>query len=92
MKRGTLLCFGVLLGTTVGVSVCAPSLFAQSSKQPVSTLGKLSGQVRDASGIPQLGATVAILSETPGAAATYLFLTNPDGMFADMNPRVGICP
>jgi Carboxypeptidase regulatory-like domain len=81
VKRGTLLCFGVLLVTAVGVSVGAPSLFAQSSKQPVSTLGKLSGQVRDASGIPQLGATVAILSETPGAAATYLFLTNTDGMF-----------
>ena len=81
MKRGALLCFGVLLGTAAGVSVDAPSLFAQSSKQSVSTLGKLSGQVRDASGIPQLGATVAILSETPGAAATYLFLTNTDGMF-----------
>jgi hypothetical protein len=28
-----------------------------------------------------LGATVAILSETPGAAATYLFLTNTEGTF-----------
>jgi len=45
------------------------------------TLGKLSGQVRDASGIPQLGATVAILSETPGTAATHLFLTNTEGIF-----------
>jgi hypothetical protein len=81
VKRGTLLCFGVLLGTAVGVSCGAPSLFAQSGKQPASTLGKLSGQVRDASGIPQLGATVAILPETPGAAATYLFLTNTDGIF-----------
>ncbi|HEV2101435.1 MAG TPA: carboxypeptidase-like regulatory domain-containing protein [Candidatus Acidoferrum sp.] len=81
MKRGALLCFGVLLGTAVGVSCGAPSLFAQSSKQPASTLGKLSGQVRDASGIPQLGATVAILSETPGATATYLFLTNTEGIF-----------
>ena len=81
MKRGALLCFGVLLGAAAGVSFGAPSLFAQSSKQPVSTLGKLSGQVRDASGIPQLGATVAILSETPGAVATYLFLTNTEGIF-----------
>lgn len=81
MKRGALLCFGVLLGTAVGVSFGAPSLLAQSSKQPASTLGKLSGQVRDASGIPQLGATVAILSETPGATATYLFLTNTEGIF-----------
>jgi len=81
VKRGALLCFGVLLVTAAGVSCGAPSLFAQSSKQPVSTLGKLSGQVRDASGIPQLGATVAILSETPGAVATYLFLTNTEGIF-----------
>ena len=81
MKRGTLLCFGALLVTAAGVSCGASSLFAQSGKQPVSTLGKLSGQVRDASGIPQLGATVAILSETPGAAATYLFLTNTEGIF-----------
>jgi len=81
VKRGALLCFGVLLGAAAGVSFGAPSLFAQSSKQPVSTLGKLSGQVRDASGIPQLGATVAILSETPGAVATYLFLTNTEGIF-----------
>jgi len=81
VKRGAVLCFGVLLGTAAGVSCGAPSLFAQSSKQPVSTLGKLSGQVRDASGIPQLGATVAILSETPGAVATYLFLTNTEGIF-----------
>ena len=81
MKRGALLCFGVLLGTAVGVSCGAPPLFAQSNKQPISSLGKLSGQVRDASGIPQLGATVAILSETPGATATYLFLTNTEGIF-----------
>jgi len=81
VKRGTLLCFGVLLGTAVGVTCGAPSLFAQATKQPVSTLGKLSGQVRDAGGIPQLGATVAILSETPGAVATYQFLTNTEGIF-----------
>ena len=82
MKRGALLCFGVLLSSAVGVTCCAPSLLAQSSKQPVSSLGKLSGQVRDSSGIPQLGATVAILPETPGVAATYQFLTNTEGIFS----------
>ena len=81
MKRGTLLCFGVLLGSTVGVTCSAPSLLAQSNKQPVSSLGKLSGQVRDASGVPQLGATVAIVSETPGEAAVHQFLTNTEGIF-----------
>jgi hypothetical protein len=81
VKRGALLYFGVLLGSTVGVTCCAPSLLAQSNKQPVSSLGKLSGQVRDSSGVPQLGATVAILSETAGAAATCQFLTNTEGVF-----------
>ena len=82
MKRGALLCFGVLLSSAAGVTCCAPSLLAQSSKQPVSSLGKLSGQVRDSSGVPQLGATVAILPETPGVAATYQFLTNTEGIFS----------
>jgi len=82
VKRGALLCFGVLLSSAAGVTCCAPSLLAQSSKQPVSSLGKLSGQVRDSSGVPQLGATVAILPETPGVAATYQFLTNTEGIFS----------
>jgi hypothetical protein len=81
VKRGALLCFGVLLGAAVGVTFCAPSLLAQSTKQPVPTLGKLSGQVRDSSGVPQLGATVAILPEALGVAATYQFLTNTEGLF-----------
>jgi hypothetical protein len=81
VKRGTRLCFGVLLGAAVGVTCGAPSLLAQSNKQAVSSLGKLSGQVRDSSGVPQLGATVAILSETPGVAATYQLLTNTEGIF-----------
>jgi hypothetical protein len=81
VKRGALLYFGVLLGTAVGVTCGAPSLLAQSSKQSVSSSGKLSGQVRDASGVPQLGATVAILSETPGVTASYQFLTNTQGLF-----------
>jgi hypothetical protein len=82
VKRGTLLCFGVLLGTAVGVTCGAPSLLAQPSKHPASSVGKLSGQVRDSSGVPQLGATVAILPETPGSAVTYQFLTNTQGIFS----------
>ena len=81
MKRGTLLYFGVLVGSALGVTWCAPSALAQSNNKSVSSLGKLSGSVRDSSGIPQLGATVAIFPETPGALATYEFLTNTDGVF-----------
>jgi hypothetical protein len=82
VKRGTLLCFGVLLGSAVGVTWCVPSASAQSNNKSVSSLGKLSGSVRDSSGTPQLGATVAIFPETPGALATRQFLTNTDGVFS----------
>lgn len=81
MKRGTLRYFGVLLGSALGVIWSAPSALAQSNNKAVASLGKLSGSVRDSSGIPQLGATVAIFPETPGALATYQFLTNTDGVF-----------
>jgi hypothetical protein len=81
VKHGPFLCLGVLLGTAVGVTCDAPSAFAQSNNKAASTLGKLSGLVRDSSGVPQLGATVAVLSETPGVAATYQFLTNSEGVF-----------
>lgn len=81
MKRGTLLCFGVLLGSALGVTCGAPCVSAQSKNKSVSSLGKLSGLVRDSGGVPQLGATVAILPETTGAVATYQFLTNTEGVF-----------
>ena len=81
MKRGTLLSFGVLLGSALGVTCGAPSLLAQSGKQTVASPGKLSGQVRDSGGVPQLGATVVILPETPGRDAACQFLTNTEGIF-----------
>jgi hypothetical protein len=37
--------------------------------------------VRDSSGIPQLGATVVIVPETPGMAGSYELLTNTQGIF-----------
>jgi hypothetical protein len=82
VKRGTLLCFGVLFGSAVGVTFGVSTVSAQSHNKSVSSLGKVSGQVRDSSGLPQLGATVVILSETPGAVATYQFLTNTEGVFS----------
>jgi hypothetical protein len=81
VKRGTLLSFGVLLGSALGVTCGAPSLLAQSGKQTVASPGKLSGQVRDSGGVPQLGATVVILPETPGGDAACQFLTNTEGIF-----------
>src|SRR5205814_4291024 len=42
--------------------------------------GKLRGVVHDAAGTPQLGASVELISETVGVAATRSFLTNTQGM------------
>jgi hypothetical protein len=43
--------------------------------------GKLAGVVRDAAGTPQMGASVELVSEAVGVAATRGFLTNTQGMF-----------
>ncbi len=81
MKHGRLLCFGVLFASVLGVICGSQPAAAQGSSKSSSSLGKLSGLVRDSSGVPQLGATVAILSEAPGVSPTYQFLTNTQGAF-----------
>jgi hypothetical protein len=43
--------------------------------------GKLTGVVRDLSGIPQMGASVEVFSEAPGAVPSQDFLTNTQGIF-----------
>jgi hypothetical protein len=43
--------------------------------------GKLAGVVRDAVGIPQMGASVELVSEAAGLAASRGFLTNTQGIF-----------
>src|ERR1700687_1839676 len=43
--------------------------------------GKLAGVVRDAAGTPQLGASVDLISEAVGMAASRGLLTNTQGMF-----------
>jgi len=43
--------------------------------------GKLAGVVGDAMGTPQMGASVELVSEAVGVAATRSFLTNTQGMF-----------
>lgn len=81
MKHGRLLCFGVFFASTLGVTCSAPQLAAQTSTKSSPTAGKLAGVVRDAGGIPQLGASVALTPETPGLAGNYHFLTNTQGIF-----------
>jgi len=80
VKHGALLCLGIVFASGIGVT-CPPPLAAQTPSKIISNAGKLSGQVRDSSGIPQLGATVAIIPETPGVAGGYELLTNTQGIF-----------
>jgi hypothetical protein len=51
--------------------------------------GKLSGVVRDASGTPQMGASVEVLPETAGLILTRDFLTNTQGIFLGDKLPVG---
>jgi Carboxypeptidase regulatory-like domain len=88
VKHGLLLCFGFVFATILGVSVRAPEAAAQASHK--STLGTVSGIVHDPAGIPQLGATVEILAEAPGAILSHQFLTNTEGAFRADNLPPGL--
>jgi hypothetical protein len=81
VKHSPLLCLGVLLTFALGVTGGAGQVAAQGSNKLTPKPGTLSGLVRDSSGIPQLGATVAIIPETPGVSSTYEFFTNTQGIF-----------
>jgi hypothetical protein len=79
VKRSPLLCVSILIVTVASVLCGTRPAVAQSSNKPAS--GILSGLVRDASGTPQLGATVEVLSEAPGVSVAQHFLTNTQGFF-----------
>lgn len=77
MKQGRLRTLGALiLGAAVSFVATNP---AAAQSKPAS--GKLSGVVRDSAGTPQMGATVEVVSETTGLAASLGFLTNTKGVF-----------
>jgi len=77
VKQERLRILGALV-LTVMVSLFA-AIPAAAQAKPVP--GKLAGVVRDAAGTPQLGASVELISEAVGVAATRGFLTNTQGMF-----------
>ena len=60
------------------LSICALVASAQQFK---SANGKVAGVVNDTNGVPQLGATVQLVSETAGALSAVDFLTNTQGVF-----------
>ena len=66
----------ILAGTCL--SICASIAPAQQFK---SADGKVTGVVNDTNGIPQLGATVVLISESSGIGAAANFLTNTQGVF-----------
>ena len=77
MKQERLRILGALVLTVMVSSFAAIPAAAQARPVP----GKLAGEVRDAAGTPQMGASVELLSEAVGVAATRSFLTNTQGMF-----------
>jgi len=81
VKHSPLLCAGVFLTCALGVACGAKPAAAQNSPQFSLKAGKLSGSVRDTGGIPQLGASVALIPEAPGALNSFEFLTNTQGLF-----------
>ena len=77
MKHGRLRILGALVLTAGFASMAAEPADAQTKP----AAGKLAGVVRDASGIPQMGATVQVVSEAARPGSALDFLTNTQGIF-----------
>jgi hypothetical protein len=77
VKQERLRTLGALVLTVMVSSLAANPAAAQAKPVP----GKLAGVVRDVAGTPQLGASVELISEAVGVAASRGFLTNTQGMF-----------
>ena len=88
MKRRQLLSAGIFIALTLGVTTGAPPAMVAQTRAKMG-FGTVSGVVRDASGIPQLGATVEIVSEIPGNLFSHQFLTNTQGAFHAENLAPG---
>jgi len=77
VKQERLRILGALVLTATVSLFAAKPAAAQAKLVP----GKLAGIVRDAVGTPQLGASVQVISETPGITAVRDFLTDTQGVF-----------
>ena len=77
MKQTRLRILGAFILAGTCLSICASVAPAQQFK----SAGKLAGVVNDTNGIPQMGATVQLVSESAGAALPLDFLTNTQGVF-----------
>ena len=70
-----------LLGALVMIAASASMGTSAANAQVKLVSGKLTGVVRDLTGTPQMGASVEVLSEAPGAIPSQGFLTNTQGIF-----------
>jgi hypothetical protein len=77
VKQERLRTLGALILTAMVSSFAAIPAAAQAKPVP----GKLAGVVHDAAGTPQMGASVELISEAAGVAATRGLLTNTEGIF-----------
>ncbi len=77
MKQERLRILGALVLTAMVSSFGTQPAAAQAKSVP----GKLAGVVRDNSGTPQLGASVELIPEAAGFAASRSLLTNTQGIF-----------
>jgi hypothetical protein len=84
MKQERLRIFGAVLLTATWLTVCVSPSAAQVKLAP----GKLAGVVNDATGTPQMGASVELVPETAGKANPLDLLTNTQGIFR----RDGLTP
>jgi len=77
VKQGSLRILGALVLSAACASIGANSTGAQAKL----VAGKVTGVVRDASGTPQMGASVELISEAIGTVSSQSFLTNTQGIF-----------
>lgn len=70
-----------ILGALVLTATCLSLGASTSTPQARFASGKLTGVVRDAAGIPQMGATVEVVPEILGLTPRLGFLTNTQGLF-----------
>lgn len=77
MIRERLRTLGALILAVAALSFPPKPVSAQAKPDP----GKLAGVVRDATGTPQMGASVELLAENVGLLTSRSFLTNTQGVF-----------
>jgi Carboxypeptidase regulatory-like domain len=78
VKQRRLTILGAVLFAGACLSVCVTTSRAQLKTAPS---GKVAGVVNDTVGVPQMGATVQLISESAGKLATVDYLTNTQGIF-----------